>query len=93
MQAAITRDRGLGSFNPDQRLTIQDAIDAYTINGARLMNQADVVGSIEPGKKADFIVLDQDIIGLADSGKSGQVEKTRVLQTWFNGTQVYEGSL
>lgn len=93
MQAAITRDRGLGSFNPDQRLTIQDAIDAYTINGARLMNQADVVGSIEPGKKADFIVLDQDIIELADSGKSGQVEKTRVLQTWFNGTQVYGGSL
>ena len=89
IQSAVTRDRGLGSFNPAQRLNILDAIDAYTINGAKLMNQADLTGSIEPGKKADFIVLDQDVIKLANTGKSSEIEKTRVLQTWFDGRLVY----
>ena len=93
IQAAVTRDAGQGSFNPGQRLTVQEAIDAYTINGARLMGQADVVGSIAPGKKADFIVLDQDIIKLANDGRSDQIQNTTVLQTWFNGRQVYGGSL
>lgn len=93
MQVAITRDRGMGSFNPSQQLTVEDAIDAYTINGARLMGQADEVGSIEAGKKADFIVLDQDIIELVAKGKSDQVGATTVLQTWFNGQQVHGGSL
>lgn len=89
IQSAVTRDRGFGSFNPAQRLDILDAIDSYTINGARLMNQAELTGSIEPGKKADFIVLNQDIVALANTGRSAEIDKTRVLQTWFDGRLVY----
>ena len=89
IQSAVTRDRGFGSFNPAQRITILDAIDAYTINGARLMNQAELTGSIEPGKKADFIVLDQDVVKLAETGNSHEIAKTQVLETWFDGKLVY----
>ncbi|MEP4147046.1 MAG: amidohydrolase family protein [Halioglobus sp.] len=89
IQAAVTRDRGQGSFNPAQRLAILDAIDAYTINGARLMNQSDLTGSIEPGKKADFIVLNQDIVKLHANDQSSKIGQTQVLQTWFDGRQVY----
>ena len=89
IQTAVTRDAGFGSFNPDQRLGILDAIDTYTINGARLMDQAGITGSIEPGKKADFIVLDRDIVALARTERSSQIGDTRVLQTWFDGRLVF----
>ncbi|MBP6682586.1 MAG: amidohydrolase family protein, partial [Halioglobus sp.] len=68
---------------------ILDAIDAYTINGARMMQQDDITGSLEAGKKADFIILDRDIIALANQGRADEISDTLVLETWFNGRPVY----
>ena len=47
-----------------QRLSLEDAIKAYTINGAYQMHMEDEIGSIEVGKKADLVVLGQDLFAV-----------------------------
>jgi predicted amidohydrolase YtcJ len=90
MEIGVTRAQpGLPPANPQERLTIRDLIDAYTINGARAMGRSDEFGSLEVGKSADFIVLNQDILALADAGRPGEISKTKVLETWFKGREVY----
>ena len=89
IEKAVTRDEGEGPMNAGEDMGILDAIDAYTINGARLMHQQDITGSLETGKKADFIILDRDIIALANNGRTDEISETSVLETWFDGARVY----
>jgi predicted amidohydrolase YtcJ len=90
MAMAVTRHLAAKpALNPAQSVPLRDAIDAYTINGARYVGRDQVAGSIEAGKSADFVVLDRDILALADGGKIDDVAKTRVLETWFMGKAVY----
>jgi predicted amidohydrolase YtcJ len=77
-------------FNVSQAISIEDAIDAYTINAAHALQQEAMTGSIEAGKRADFIILDQNIIDLANSGAADRISDTKVLETWFDGEKVYE---
>ena len=56
---------------------------------SRTRSPEGIAGSLEPGKKADFIILDQDIIDLAENGDALKIGATRVLETWFNGARVY----
>ncbi|MCB1708162.1 MAG: amidohydrolase family protein, partial [Halioglobus sp.] len=90
IEKAVTRDEGEGPMNAGEGIGILDAIDAYTINGARLMHQQDITGSLEAGKKADFIILDRDIVALAENGNADQVSETKVLETWFDGARIYQ---
>jgi len=46
-------------------------------------------GCIEVGKSGDFIVLDQDILKLADEGRADDIRNTAVLETWFMGKPIY----
>lgn len=90
MATAVTRAAGNEPpLSPAQALDIREVIEAYTINGARMLKMDDVAGSLEVGKSADFIELDRDIIELADAHHAVDIAATRVLATWFKGHPVY----
>jgi hypothetical protein len=72
-------------LHPEQNLTREQAIRLYTINNAFLTFEEDKKGSLEPGKFADFIVLDRDILTCPlDEVKSIEVE-----QTYLGGKRIY----
>ena len=90
MAIAVTRRiPGQKALNPAETLAIRDVIDAYTINGAKYLNLDKDTGSIEVGKSADLVVVDRDILALADGGKPDDIVNTKVLETYFMGKQVY----
>lgn len=92
MQMAVTRRfPGLPALNSSEAISIAEVLDACTINGTRALGRADETGSLEAGKSADFILLDQDILALAASGDADRIGKTRVLGTWHKGHRVYNG--
>ncbi len=76
-------------LNARQAITIREALNAYTIDGARFLGRAGEFGSLEVGKSADFVILDRDILALADKGKAEAIAGTKVLETWFRGARVY----
>lgn len=93
MEIGVTRARrGLQPLSPWQRLSVEEVIEAYTINGARALDRTSELGSIEVGKSADFIILDQDILTIAKQGHADKIGDTKVLETWFMGKQVYAAS-
>ncbi|HWT32381.1 MAG TPA: amidohydrolase [Microbacterium sp.] len=89
MQGLITRAdplrRAPGTLWPEQALTPTEALEAFTINGARAMGLDDVTGSLQPGKSADFVIVDRDFV----AGDPEQIIDTQIRETWFAGRQVY----
>lgn len=75
-----------GGWRPEQALTIEEAIRAYTINPAHTTHEQAIRGSITEGKLADLIVLSDNILELAPA----QLLDTRVLYTIFDGRVAYE---
>jgi predicted amidohydrolase YtcJ len=72
----------------DEAIGIMDALRAYTWNAAYLEGSQATKGSIEPGKLADFVVLDRDIT----TSDPEEILKARVLMTIVGGRVVYEAS-
>jgi predicted amidohydrolase YtcJ len=83
MQTAITRRAKDydGRLHPEEAISREQAIRFYTINNAYLLFREDEIGSLEPGKRADFIVLDRDIL----TCDADRIRDTRVLQTYVDG--------
>lgn len=75
-------------LNPAERVPVMEMIKAYTKNGAYQLYRENTIGTLEKGKFADLIVIDQDITKV----NPVNIDKTQVLLTLFNGEVVY-GSL
>lgn len=86
--AAITRksEDGKQEYYPSQKLTIEQAIAAYTSGSAYAEFAEKQKGTLTPGALADFIVLDRDLSAIAPEKILG----TRVLRTVVGGKTVYE---
>jgi predicted amidohydrolase YtcJ len=89
IETAVTRTDALGksdrSFEPAERITVAEAIDGFTRHAARQLMQDERVGSLEPGKAADLIVVDQNLLEIP----ARDISETRVVLTVLNGRIVY----
>lgn len=87
MATAVTRKAGKyeGRLHPEEALSREQMIRFYTINNARVLRCEDQLGSLEPGKLADLIVLDTDLLTCDEE----KIAATRVLQTYVGGKLVH----
>jgi len=74
-----------GGWHPEQDMTLAQALRAFTLDAAYAEHAETTQGTLEPGKWADFILIDHDIVKDAP----GRIWDTKVLQTWVGGKQVY----
>ena len=73
------------ALHPEQGLSLEEVIEAYTMGATYQINWEDIIGSLEVGKRADLVVVDQNIFEVDPS----QIHRTRALVTMLNGQVVY----
>lgn len=72
-------------IHPSEALNREQMIRFYTINNAWLMRAEHEIGSLEVGKRADFCVIDGDLLTCPED----QIRDTKVLETWLDGERVF----
>jgi len=89
LHAAVTRTDHAnlppGGWHPEQAMTLLQAFRAFTLDAAYAEHQEHTLGSLEPGKWADFIVTDHDLFKIPPA----DIWKIRVEETWLGGEKVY----
>jgi predicted amidohydrolase YtcJ len=75
-----------GGWIPGERLTFAEALSAYTRGAAYAGFAEDKIGALEPGKWADFILIDRDPTKVDPQA----LARTEVLETWVAGKKVWE---
>jgi predicted amidohydrolase YtcJ len=90
LSAAVSRQdmngQPPGGWIPSERLTFEQALSAYTRGAAYAGFAEDRIGSLEPGKYADFVIVDRDPSDI----DAQALARTQVLQTWVGGKKVWE---
>ncbi len=88
--ASVTRKTLKGEppagFEPEEKLTREQALRSYTLDAAYGAFEEKVKGSVTPGKLADFTVFSQDIMAVPED----QLLNTRIVRTIVGGKTVYE---
>ncbi|CAN5130350.1 amidohydrolase [soil metagenome] len=86
---AITRqdDKGepVGGWMPEQRVRFEEALAAFTRGAAFAGFAEDRFGTLAPGERADFLIIDRDI----SLSRPADIAETQVLETWVGGKRVY----
>lgn len=92
IHAAVTRqdrdNQPVEGWYPEEALTVQQAFKGFTLDAAYAAHMEDQIGSLTPGKQADFILVDRDIFDIPPR----DIWRTQVLQTWIAGEKVFDSS-
>jgi len=90
LSAAVSRQdmagQPPGGWIPSERLTLEQALDAYTRGAAYAGFAEDRIGALEAGRLADFIIVDRD----PTKADPQSLARTQVLETWIAGKKVWE---
>jgi predicted amidohydrolase YtcJ len=90
IKAAVTRQTLDGKhpngWNPEQKLSVDEAVRAFTVGSAYAEFAEKVKGTITPGKLADLVMLDRDLYQI----NPAEIDKARVLLTLMDGQVVWE---
>jgi predicted amidohydrolase YtcJ len=91
LAVAVSRQDAQGQppagWIPEQKLSLPQALAAFTQGGAYAAFAEDRLGSLERGRLADFIIIDRDIF---EGATPQQIRETRVLETYLGGRKVWE---
>jgi len=86
--AAVTRrtldDKNPGGWVPEQKITVDQALQAYTINAAYASFDEKIKGSLEEGKLADFVILSDNLFTI----RPQRIREVEVLATYVDGKRV-----
>lgn len=89
LYSAVTRQdhdgKPPGGWYPQQDMSLPEALRAFTLDAAYASHAETTRGTLEPGKWADFILIDRDIF----KDKPARIWSTVVLETWVGGKRVY----
>jgi len=89
LHASITRqdhkNMPVGGWYGDEKMTRVEALRSFTLDAAYAGHQEKIIGSLNSGKKADFILLSNDILTMPESA----IWQSKVLETWVGGKKVF----
>ncbi len=90
LHASVTRqahnNQPANGWYPDEKMTVTQALNSFTVAAAYSAHQEHSIGQLAPGMKADFILIDQDLV----KGNPQMIWQTQVLETWINGIKVFD---
>ena len=89
LHAAVTRQDADGwpdgGWQPQERITREEALRGFTLDAAWAGFMESDVGSLSPGKYADFVVLDRDVMTVPKQ----EMTEVQVLETWLGGKPIF----